>query len=48
MRGAVIMRGWPDWFPAVEFPWWIMFGTIVTFSVAVCFRAPAKPQTAPA
>lgn len=34
----------PDWVPAVEFPWWIMFGTIVTFSIAVCF--PATKQTA--
>ena len=22
----------------MEFPWWICFGTIVTFSVAVLFR----------
>src|SRR5215468_8575789 len=28
----------PDWLPAVEFPWWICFGTIVTFCVAVLFR----------
>jgi SSS family transporter len=28
----------PDWLPAVEFPWWICFGTIVTFSIAVLFR----------
>jgi hypothetical protein len=23
----------------MEFPWWICFGTIVTFSVAVLFRS---------
>ena len=28
----------PDWLPRMEFPWWICFGTIVTFLVAVSFR----------
>src|SRR5437667_1979718 len=28
----------PDWLPAMELPWWICFGSIVTFSVAVLFR----------
>ena len=28
----------PDWLPTMEFPWWICFGTIVTFSVAILFR----------
>ena len=28
----------PSWLPVMEFPWWICFGTIVTFGVAVCFR----------
>ena len=28
----------PHWLPAMEFPWWICFGTIVTFSVAISFR----------
>ena len=27
----------PDWLPVMEFPWWICFGTIVTFSVAILF-----------
>ena len=27
----------PDWVPIIEFPWRIMFGTIVTFLVAVSF-----------
>src|SRR5438105_4605342 len=29
----------PDWLPTMEFPWWICFGTIVTFSVAILFRS---------
>ncbi|MGZ5537040.1 MAG: sodium:solute symporter [Chthoniobacterales bacterium] len=29
----------PDWLPKMEFPWWIFFGTIVTFAVAICFRS---------
>ncbi len=33
----------PAWLPVMEFPWWIMFGTITTFLVAICFRT---PQTA--
>lgn len=28
----------PAWLPTMEFPWWICFGTIVTFGVAVLFR----------
>ena len=28
----------PSWLPVMEFPWWICFGTIVTFFVAVLFR----------
>jgi len=28
----------PGWLPVMEFPWWIFFGTIVTFSVAISFR----------
>ncbi|HEV2096961.1 MAG TPA: hypothetical protein VGQ82_10710, partial [Chthoniobacterales bacterium] len=41
--------------PIAEFPWWICFGTIVTFLVAICFRSEhaherpvgVTPQTAP-
>jgi solute:Na+ symporter, SSS family len=29
----------PSWLPLMEFPWWIFFGTVVTFSVAVLFRS---------
>jgi biotin transporter BioY len=35
----------PDWLPAVEFPWWIFFGTIVTFCVAILF--PTRRQHGP-
>lgn len=28
----------PDWFPVIEFPWRIMAGTLVTVSVALCFK----------
>lgn len=37
----------PDWMPVVEFPWWIMIGTIVTFSVAACFKSPQGTAGAP-
>lgn len=32
----------PSWLPVMEFPWWICFGTIVTFSVAILFRTGAE------
>jgi SSS family transporter len=28
----------PSWLPVMEFPWWICFGSIVTFLVAILFR----------
>jgi Na+/proline symporter len=28
----------PSWLPTMEFPWWICFGTIVTFFVALLFK----------
>ena len=28
----------PSWLPVMEFPWWIFFGTLVTFLVAVLFK----------
>jgi solute:Na+ symporter, SSS family len=31
----------PSWLPVMEFPWWICFGTIVTFCVAILFRTRA-------
>src|SRR3954454_17511968 len=38
----------PAWLPVMEFPWWICFGTIVTFGVAVCFRTTKEHQPPPA
>jgi solute:Na+ symporter, SSS family len=35
--GAKLYRQ-PEWLPVMEFPWWICFGTIVTFFVAILFR----------
>ena len=29
----------PNWLPVMKFPWWICFGTIVTFFVAISFRS---------
>src|SRR4051812_11915295 len=37
----------PDWLPVMEFPWWICFGTIVTFCVAILFRT-GREHPAPA
>jgi solute:Na+ symporter, SSS family len=28
----------PTWLPVMAFPWWICFGTIVTFCVAILFE----------
>jgi len=28
----------PAWLPKMEFPWWIFFGTVVTFLVAILFK----------
>jgi solute:Na+ symporter, SSS family len=28
----------PEWLPVMEFPWWICFGSVVTFCVAILFR----------
>ncbi len=30
----------PDWLPVIEFPWRILFGTALTFLIAVCFSTP--------
>src|SRR4051794_14355420 len=40
----------PDWLPLMEFPWWIFFGTIVTFFIAILFRTQRghKPPVATA
>jgi len=36
----------PDWMPVLSFSWWIMFGTIITFCVAVCFKSPPAREKA--
>jgi SSS family solute:Na+ symporter len=45
MVGGQLYRQ-PDWLPVIEFPWRVMFGTIVTFLVAVCFRTPGPVSLA--
>src|SRR5215470_969464 len=35
----------PSWLPVMEFPWWICFGTIVTFCVAILFRSEYDDST---
>ena len=35
----------PGWLPEMEFPWWIFFGTIVTFLVAILFKS--RPHIRP-
>jgi SSS family solute:Na+ symporter len=35
----------PKWLPVMEFPWWIFFGSIVTFLVAILFRS--RPHQLP-
>jgi solute:Na+ symporter, SSS family len=30
------------WLPVIEFPWRIMFGTLVTVAIALCFRTPQR------
>jgi SSS family transporter len=34
----------PTWLPLMEFPWWICFGTIVTFFIAILFRTGREQQ----
>src|SRR2546430_12375339 len=35
----------PGWLPVMGFPWWICFGTIVTFCVAILFRTGPEQRT---
>src|SRR6266436_5867813 len=37
----------PSWLPVLVFPWWICFGTIVTFCVAVLFRTGREHPPSP-
>jgi solute:Na+ symporter, SSS family len=34
----------PEWLPVIEFPWRILFGTLVTAGVALCFRTPESQR----
>jgi SSS family solute:Na+ symporter len=34
----------PDWMPVIEFPWRIMFGTLATVAVALCFKTPVHKR----
>ena len=36
----------PPWMPVIEFPWRILFGTVVTFSVAMFFATPEHKRRA--
>jgi SSS family solute:Na+ symporter len=36
----------PGWLPMMEFPWWICFGTLTTFCVAILFRSNRQPARA--
>jgi solute:Na+ symporter, SSS family len=38
----------PQWLPVMAFPWWICFGTIVTFCVAVLFKTAREHSPPPA
>jgi solute:Na+ symporter, SSS family len=35
----------PSWMPVIAFPWRILFGTLVTAGVALCFRTEANGST---
>ena len=35
------------WMPKLEFPWWIFFGTLVTFFISLCFRTRSVPTRTP-
>ena len=40
----------PGWLPVMEWPWWVMSSSLMTFLVAICFRTPAgrvPPAEAP-
>jgi solute:Na+ symporter, SSS family len=36
----------PEWMPVIEFPWRIMFGTVATAAVALCFASTDKAMRA--
>jgi len=42
--GAILWK--PAWLPEIAFPWRILFGTLVTFSIAILFPTPRTRQEA--
>jgi len=38
----------PAWLPLIAFPWWICFGSIVTFCVGLLFRDQSRASVATA
>ena len=50
--GLLVFKGGyvqaPDWLVQIEFPWRVMFGTIITYAVAACFARPAPVKATPA
>jgi Na+/proline symporter len=38
----------PEWLPVMEFPWWIFFGTVVTFGIAILFKSGRQHSPPPA
>jgi SSS family solute:Na+ symporter len=42
MTAGSVLYNNPAWLPVVEFPWRIMFGTLVTSGVALCFKSPKR------
>ena len=46
--GLLIFKGGyvqaPDWLVQIEFPWRVMFGTIITYAVAACFARSATAK----
>jgi Na+/proline symporter len=37
----------PEWLPLLTFPWRIMAGTLVTLTVALCFKSERAPSSEP-
>ena len=48
--GLLVFKGGyvqaPDWLVQIEFPWRVMFGTIITYAVAFCFARRAVAEKA--
>jgi SSS family transporter len=48
-RGLLVLKGGyvqaPDWLVQIEFPWRVMFGTLITYAVAFCFGRKTPPPS---